>query len=445
VIAAAGALAAGLASTFLATGAARADAPYPRSALVTGIAWDRSSYRSDGEGGDIWPVTAAADGKLYVAWGDGAVRCGAKVSYGVAVLQGGPNANLQGDGCGPPGQGQGKIGSLLAVGDTLYAVVGLQTPQDWPYADSQVWRSPDHGRSWQRPAWRFPGTAGALRPMNFVNFGAGDAGAPDDYAYMTAQKVLPDAVQRSAYLMRAPRTALGVREAYRYFAGTDAGGGAVWSASPGAAVPVFEDPAGVDGPEIVWDAGLGRFLLTAGHGGGGGGEIGVFEGPSLWGPWGTVDYEDRWLGMTGGEFLGLRFPPVWMRDGGRTLWAVFSCWGPGVCGPFHDRFNLIRATLAADGAGAPTPPPSPGGGSGGTPGTDGTGAPRGTAGPPGPLRAACRRIAENRGWTGIAAEGHGLAAGRGTVEVTGERHGGGRDRACRYDAGSGRARFDDQE
>src|SRR4051794_36687969 len=88
--------AAALAATVLAAGAARADAPYPRSALVTGLTWDRSSYRSDGDGGDIWPVTTAADGKLYTAWGDGAVRCGAKVSYGVAVLRGGPNANLQG-------------------------------------------------------------------------------------------------------------------------------------------------------------------------------------------------------------------------------------------------------------------------------------------------------------------------------------------------------------
>ena len=198
------AIAAVLAATVLAAGGARADAPYPRSGSVAGIAWDESSYRSDGDGGDLWPVTATADGKLYTAWGDGAVRCGAKVSYGVATTQGGPNANLQGAGCGPLGQGEGKIGSLLAVGDTLYAVVNLQD-RPWPGPGFQVWRSADRGRSWQRPAWRFPGDPDALRPMNFVNFGAGDAGAPDNYAYMTAQKAVPDAAQRSAYLMRAPR------------------------------------------------------------------------------------------------------------------------------------------------------------------------------------------------------------------------------------------------
>ena len=75
-----------------------------------------------------------------------------------------------------------------------------------------------------------------------------------------------------------------------------------------------------------------------------------------------------------------------------------------------------------------------------------TGAAAARPGPAEPSPDACRRIAENRGWTGIATGGPGLAAdGRGSVEVTGERDGEGRDRACRYDAGSGRARFDDQE
>ena len=177
----------------------------------------------------------------------------------------------------------------------------------------------------------------------------------------------------------------------------------------------------MDGPEVAWDAGLGRFLLTAGHGGGG--RIGVFEGPTMWGPWATVDYEDRWLGMTGGEFLGLRFPPVWMRDGGRTLWAVFSCYGPGVCGPFHDRFNLIRATLAVgdggDGDGTGDTVAPPGRGAAPRPTTRGPG-PATTVGRDhgGPAVDACRRIAGDRDWTGVAAEVRGRAAdGRMVVEV----------------------------
>ena len=143
--------------------------------------------------------------------------------------------------------------------------------------------------------------------------------------------------------MRAPATALQDRGAYAYFAGTDAAGLPVWDANQASAVPVFADPAGAEGPALVWDAGLGRFLLTAGHGGG---TFGLFEGPTPWGPWSTVDYESRWLGMRGGDYLGVRFPSAWMADGGATLWVVFSCYGRPACGVYHDRYNLMRATLA---------------------------------------------------------------------------------------------------
>src|SRR5689334_25325427 len=105
------------------------------------------------------------------------------------------------------------------------------------------------------------------------------------------------------YLMRARKGRLLDPSAYQYFAGTPAA--PAWSASPGAAKPVFADPNGVDGSELAYDAGLGRYLLTVAHGTDGrdGGELGVFEGPQPWGPWATVDYEDRWLGIPGGFFL----------------------------------------------------------------------------------------------------------------------------------------------
>src|SRR3954465_1989714 len=78
-------------------------APYPASGLVTGISWDTATYRFAGAGGDLWPVTAGADGKVYTAWGDGTVTCPVKVSYGVASVAGGPSAALRPVGCGTPG------------------------------------------------------------------------------------------------------------------------------------------------------------------------------------------------------------------------------------------------------------------------------------------------------------------------------------------------------
>ena len=59
-------------------------------------------------------------------------------------------------------------------------------------------------------------------------------------------------------------------------------------------------------------------------------------------------YVDNFLGARGGYFLGLHFPIKWQADGGRTLWAVYSCHdytSPGGCGQYHDRFNLMKATF----------------------------------------------------------------------------------------------------
>ena len=65
-----------------------------------------------------------------------------------------------------------------------------------------------------------------------------------------------------------------------------------------------------------------------------------------------MSYVDDFLNKTGGKFLGMNFPIKWQADGGRTLWATFSCYdktGTGLCGPYHDRFNLMKATLRVGG------------------------------------------------------------------------------------------------
>ena len=325
----------------LAAGGARAAAPYPRSGLVTGLTWDTATYRSGGRGGDIWPVTWGQDGRVYTAWGDGAVVCPAYVSYGTAAIAGGPSATLATLGCGPLGPRHGKLRSLLEVAGTLYAVANLQDRPTFP--DVAVWASPDHGAAWLTPAWTFTGAGGSPQPVGFVNFGPGYAGARDGFVYLTA--VRPVAKPLRVFLLRAPAGKPQDQASYEYLTGTDATGAPTWGTDPAAAHAVFRDPGGVYGPRIVYDAALGRYLLTAAHGDGSGGRIGLFEGPAPWGPWRTVDYEDAWLGMAGGENLGIGLPTAWMSADGRTLWAVFSCYGLPGCGVYHDRFNLMRATL----------------------------------------------------------------------------------------------------
>ena len=89
-------------------------------------------------------------------------------------------------------------------------------------------------------------------PLIFVNFGVGQA-APDGYVYLTALTVGPAAGQHAVYLMRAPRVRCSPGTPIPTSRHGDAGA-ATWSGNPAAAVAIFQDPDGLDGPEIVWDA-----------------------------------------------------------------------------------------------------------------------------------------------------------------------------------------------
>src|SRR4051794_38807416 len=114
----------------LAAGSAQAGSPYPASSVITGISWDRTSYVFAGVGGDIWPITWAADGSLRTAYGDGQIGCPVYVSYGtVAITTNPPSFVLQGVGCGPAGMYHGKIMALGAVGSVLFGRMGQQSQQ----------------------------------------------------------------------------------------------------------------------------------------------------------------------------------------------------------------------------------------------------------------------------------------------------------------------------
>jgi hypothetical protein len=99
---------------------------------------------------------------------------------------------------------------------------------------------------------------------------------------------------------------------------------------------------------MVYDPGLGRYLLTTYHTGPA--QLGLFEAKQPWGPWSTIAYYSDWGRMgTDGEGLTCEFPEKWMSADGLTLWAIFSVYGDGAKKGIkaHDRFNLIKVTLSA--------------------------------------------------------------------------------------------------
>ncbi|MGH8258979.1 MAG: hypothetical protein ACREUG_04745, partial [Steroidobacteraceae bacterium] len=251
----------------------------------------------------------------------------------------------------------GKVGSLIAVGGVLYANGSLWTGQNskhpvatWEAGtlDRLIW-SDDSGKTWRIAGW-----APAEDLGSYLNFGRASANAPGGYVYVYYSRPHDPA---HLYLKRVPASALRAApqqsHAWQYLAFLDRADDAVsWSPRPVDAVPVFADPQNAVGPNVVYDAELGRYLLTVGHDPSGDladaapGKLGVYAAAHPWGPWRTIYYGDDWghfPASTHGDFLGLTFPAKWISRDGRTLWGVFS--GPGGL----DAFNLVEVRLATRG------------------------------------------------------------------------------------------------
>jgi hypothetical protein len=348
------------------------NAPYPPSSKISAVHWDFGSPTTSrrATGSDLWPCTWARDDALYCAWGDGGGFDGnddhvGRVSLGFARISGGPSEDgrLRFAGknvWGAPPYAEhaatfgGKAVSMISVHGILYAVVGLWTRQN---ADNPVLRSErgplqtliwsvDLGATWTIAPWSLTSSLGT-----FLNFGRDNAGALDHYVYIYYAR---DGDAR-LYLKRVDSRHLTVDPAipgaYQYYAGGGArSGSATWSSHESDAAAVFADPNRIDDPQVIYDAPLHRYLMTAGHDAPGPespssiGNVGLFESPHPWGPWATVGYYEDWgaFGASGaGDYLGLNMSPKWSTKDGKTLWCIFSGLNA------FDSFNVVKATLTS--------------------------------------------------------------------------------------------------
>ena len=77
----------------------------------------------------------------------------------------------------PSFEKDGKVGGLLAVGNTLYGWLNTQKGK-WPDVDQRLIWSENLGATWKQADWVFPKGNGNLKPSTFLNFGKGSAGVP---------------------------------------------------------------------------------------------------------------------------------------------------------------------------------------------------------------------------------------------------------------------------
>jgi CubicO group peptidase (beta-lactamase class C family) len=270
--------------------------PYPPSPVIRRATFSPEIRRAAIDS-DNWPITWGDDDAQYTSYGDGFgfdPRVERKLGMGFARILG-PAANFHGENLRSNGERLGdgvrspKASGILMVDGVLYLWVRN-------VGNSALWRSKDHGKTWEQ-GFRFDTGFGS---PTFLNYGRNYAGAPDRYVYAYSQEG-PSAYDSDNRLVlaRAPKDRLFDLAAWEFLG------------------PVFEYPAHVQRADVVYDAGLKRYLLALAYNHTG--EWGLFDAPDPRGPWTQIpmtwDLPDT---------HGYRLPAKWISPDGRSLTLVFS-------------------------------------------------------------------------------------------------------------------------
>ena len=322
----------------------RGELPYPPSDIVLNLVVhpERTSVGN----GDNWPITWADDGNQYTVYCDGEGFGGGsgKGSMSLAKIVGAP-PDFNGENLTSPtghktgGGPKGRKASGLLMADGVFYMWVRNLHQDGT-GSSLAW-SEDQASTWTWADWSLP----EVGYPTWLNAGKNYTAAQDEYAYVYS----PDTA--SAYktsdhmiLARVPTSEIRNETAYRFFAGLDDDGNPLWEAEYQQRKPVFTDPGHCYRPEVVFNPGIGKYLLLTATSGSprwcGTDEkyFGIFESSTPWGPWHTVRQINGW-GSDENRFQP-RIPPKWISEEGKVFFLLYSCFPEG---PYQ--FNLQKCSL----------------------------------------------------------------------------------------------------
>lgn len=290
-------------------------APYPPSPVIRGAVFGQEIRRAAIDS-DNWPMTWGDDDAQYTSYGDGfgfEPFVEKKLGMGFARITGGPDdyrgANLRSDGERTGnGAASPKASGILMIDEVLYLWVRN-------VGNAQLLWSQDRGKTWQ---WGFKMATSFGAPA-FLNFGRNYAGARDVFVYTYSQDG-PSAYEsdNALLLARVRKDRIRARAAWEFFQGADARGRPVWTADIAQRRAVFAYPSNCGRVDVVYDAGIGRYLLALAYDHAGG--WGLFDAPAPWGPWTTVLHRQWDLPDT----HGYRLPAKWISADGLRLTLVFS-------------------------------------------------------------------------------------------------------------------------
>jgi len=352
------------------------------------VRFDASTLRRVGGKGDNWCQTWAADGNVITALDDGDWNStqykyhsrlyrisGNANNFSYSQIQNYPNFHTDGDGWFAYG--------ITSVNGVLYSSVSKTQNGAWsegPFRGMKLLRSYDNGNSWNRVDRnnndRYLGqwdrarelinqdemffleesgragkgkTAYPFAYVTFVQNGQDNRASRDGYVYIYSPEV---ANSNQLLLARAPANQLGQRSAWQYFSGWN-GTTATWSSNiedrrANMYLPERNSRGEYFGwyswlPSVVWNAGLGKYVMVNGgtYGGYGmsnsttdyyskwmhnkSGSLGFWYSDNPFGPWEQFYYTDHW---TADDSKNLTYQPKlspkWMSADGRRMTLIWS-------------------------------------------------------------------------------------------------------------------------
>jgi hypothetical protein len=326
--------------------------PLPASNAITRASWLTGRYDPpSNQWGDILPTVWSDDGSTYVMMDDGGTDV--PVASGLwrqslAKVTGTPpqlKFGHVGDPTSPPARtwsqiggntdnDDGPLGPYYSIGFAEAGGIFYATQQrDWNWSANGPFTgligiaySRNHGKTWSFPKKSFPAPLGNLA---FVDGGGPGGAYPDGYMYAIGTEREFNA---SHLLLGRVRT--GVANVtnpshWQWFTGTGASGSSIWSSNVSDATPVLSWSSHITYPDMAYDPGLHRYLLTFTYSYSsqvpavwkGGAQLVIADAPEPWGPF-TFVATSREFGPSNG--YGAGFPSQWISPDGHTLWLKWA-------------------------------------------------------------------------------------------------------------------------
>ncbi len=259
---------------------------------------------------------------------------------------------------------------LLAVGGRLYQFIStLDRAEDRPrhWTGAKLVFSDDGGQTWRNRdgstpvIWEdwaeqtrgrfsfFQEPDGCFSLLSILQMGRDYAANRDGYIYVYSPNGNTDGTMNELVMFRVPIARLLDRDAYEFFAGHRADGGADWRRDIAARVPVHVFPRGWVNhtnlfpgdlvleswlPSVVYNEALGLYMMAAAGIGvapdgtefGKPSYLGLWVADTPWGPWRQIHEETAWkpAGDAAARAYGPRIAPGWIAPDGKSFWLVWS-------------------------------------------------------------------------------------------------------------------------